>query len=55
MSKEAEQEVDIEKEVNGLLSAFILVVLSILLWESEYSTSLIGFSIVDNADNTHKE
>ena len=35
-----------------LLRDNILVVLSVLLLESEYSTSLIGVSISDHVDNT---
>ena len=35
-----------------LLGDNMLVVLSVLLLESEYSTSFIGFSIEDNVDNT---
>ena len=38
-----------------LLGDNILVVLSVLLSESEYYTSLIGVSIEDNADNTKSQ
>ena len=39
----------------GLISAFILVVLSVLLSGSEYYTSLIGVSLVHNTNNTKNE